>query len=157
LNARFDNNAGYSLIETLVAVVVFSIAIVFVWQMMWSGEATVEYEGERRVALKRAEMKAEELKYAGYHSSGPDNNWTSVNLDGSPTGEVHPDSTRIVLDDRDTAETQDDLVGNMQWTVTDTSWTEAGVTVNAKVVDIEVFWPEGWDRDRVRLVTLVGE
>jgi prepilin-type N-terminal cleavage/methylation domain-containing protein len=154
---RLSNNAGYSLIETLVAVVVFSIAIVFVWQMLWSGQTTVEYEGERRVALKRAELKAEELKYAGFYSSGPDNNWTSLNLDSSPTGEVHPDTSRIVLDDRDTESTVDDLVGSMTWTVTDTSWTEAGVTVDAKIVDIEVVWPEGWDRDRVRLVTLVGE
>jgi prepilin-type N-terminal cleavage/methylation domain-containing protein len=150
---RLSSNAGYSLIETLVAVIVFSIAIVFVWQMLWSGQTTVEYEGERRVALERAELKAEQLKYAGYHSGGPDGNWTSVNMDvGS-----HPDSTRIVLDDRDTPTDVDDLVGSMSWTVSDTSWSEAGVTVNAKIVDIEVVWPEGWDRDRVRLVTLVGE
>ena len=153
MKARFNNKAGYSLIETLVAVVVFSIAIVFVWQMMWSGEATVEYEGERRVALKRAEMKAEELKFAGYHSGGPDADWTSVNMDVG----THPADPTVLLDDRDTADTVDDLVGRMEWTVTDTFWTEAGVTVDAKVVDITVVWPEGWDRDQVRLVTLVGE
>jgi prepilin-type N-terminal cleavage/methylation domain-containing protein len=147
------NDAGYSLIETLVAVIIFSIAIVFVWQMLWSGQTTVEYEGERRVALKRAELKAEELKYAGYYSTGPDGNWTSVNMD---VGD-HPDTTRIVLDDRDTPSTVDDLVGSMGWTVSDTSWSEAGVTVNAKIVDIKVRWPEGWDRDSVRIVTLVGE
>lgn len=148
-----DDNAGYSLIETLVAVIVFSIAIVFVWQMLWSGQTTVEYEGERRVALKRAELKAEELKYAGYSSSGADGNWTSVNMDVG----THPDTTRIVLDDRDTPSTVDDLVGSMRWTVSDTSWSEAGVTVNAKVVGISVIWPEGWDRDSVRIFTLVGE
>jgi prepilin-type N-terminal cleavage/methylation domain-containing protein len=147
------NDSGYTLIETLVAVIVFSIAIVFVWQMLWSGQTTVEYEGERRVALKRAELKAEELRDAGYYSSGPDGNWTSLNLD---VGD-HPDTTRIVLDDRDTPTTQDDLVGNISWTVSDTSWSDAGVTVDAKIVDIELVWPEGWDRDRVRLVTLVGE
>lgn len=155
MKRRLSDSAGYSLIETLVAVIIFSIAIVFVWQMLWSGETTVEYEGERRVALKRAELKAEQLKYAGYYSSGPDADWTSVNMDLSPP--PHPTDPRIVLDDRGTSETQDDLVGRMQWTVSDTSWMEAGVTVNAKIVDIEVVWPEGWDRDQVRLVTLVGE
>ena len=149
----FGDDAGYSLIETLVAVIVFSIAIVFVWQMLWSGQTTVEYQGQRRVALKRAERKAEELKYAGYNSTGPDGNWTSVNMGVG----AHPETTRIVLDDRDTPSTVDDLVGTMEWTVKETLWSEAGVTVNAKIVDIEVVWPEGWDRDEVRLITLVGE
>lgn len=152
MKSRLADDAGFSLIETLVAVIVFSIAIVFVWQMLWSGQTTVEYEGERRVALKRAELKAEELKYAGYGSSGPDADWTSLNMDIG----VHPIDPRIVLDDRDTAETRDDLVGTMTWAVSDTSWTDAGVTVDAKIVDIEVVWPENWDRDMVRLVTIVG-
>jgi prepilin-type N-terminal cleavage/methylation domain-containing protein len=152
VDRRFGNESGFSLIETLVAVIVFSIAIVFVWQMLWSGQTTVEYEGERRVALKLAEFKAEELKYAGYGSTGPDDDWTSLNLDIG----THPIDPVVIMDDRGTVTTQDDLVGTMTWTVSDTSWNEGGVDVDAKVVDIELVWPVGWDRDRVRLVTLVG-
>ena len=57
----------------------------------------------------------------------------------------------------DIATGQDDLVGEMTWTVSDTSWNDSGVTVNAKIIDLEVVWPVNWDRDRVRLVTLLGE
>ena len=117
------------------------------------GQTTVEFEGERRVALKLAEYKAEELKYAGYGSSGSDADWTSLNMDVG----THPLDPTVVLDDRDTPTGQDDLVGQMTWTVSDTSWNDSGVTVNAKIIDLEVVWPVNWDRDRVRLVTLLGE
>ncbi len=145
--------AGYSLIEVLVSVIVFSIAIVFVFQMLWSGQTTVEFEGERRVALRMAELKMEELKYAGYSSTGSDANWTSLDMDAG----THPSDPTVVLDGRGNADPSDDLVGALQWAVRETTWTGSGVTTRAKVVVVEVQWPEGAVRDRVRLTTLVGE
>jgi len=150
---QLRNEGGYSLIEILVSVIVFSIAIVFVFQMLWSGQTTVQFEGERRVALRMAELKMEELKYAGYSSTGDDSDWTSLDMDVG----THPSDPTVTLDARDTVETTDDLIGAMQWAVRETSWYVSGVTTNAKIVEVEVEWPEGSPRDRVRLTTLVGE
>jgi len=150
---RIRSEAGTSLIEVMVAVIVFSIAIVFVYQMFWSGGSQVYQEGERRVALKMAEQKIEELKYAGYSSTGSDANWTSVNMNVG----THPTDPTVVLDDKNTVTTVDDLVAAMQWVVRDTSWASMGVTVHCKIVNLRLQWPEGAVRDRVRLVTLVGE
>jgi len=150
---RIRSEAGSSLIEVMVAVIVFSIAIVFVYQMFWSGGSAVYQEGERRVALKMAEHKIEELKYAGYSSTGSDANWTSVHM-GVGT---HPTDTTVLLDDMNTVTAVDDLIGTMQWVVRDTSWTSMGVTVHCKIVNLKLQWPKAAVRDRVRLVTLVGE
>ena len=74
--------------EVLVSVIVFSIAIVFLYQMLFSGRMQVEFEGERRVASKAAELKIEELKYAGYGSSDAAADWTSLTMDiGTHPGE----------------------------------------------------------------------
>lgn len=153
VKTQLRNESGYSLIEILVSVIVFSIAIVFVFQLLWSGQTTVQYEGERRVALRMAELKMEELKYAGYGSTGDDSDWTSVDM---AVG-THPSDPTVTLDYRSTVDTLDDLVGTLQWVVRDTSWWVSGVTTNAKVVEVRVEWPEGSPRDRVRLTTLVGE
>lgn len=150
---RIRREAGSSLIEVMVAVIVFSIAIVFVYQMFWSGGSQVYQEGERRVALKMAEQKVEELKYAGYSSTGSDADWTSLNMSVG----THPTDPTVVLDDMNTVTAVDDLIGAMQWVVRDTSWTSMGVTVHCKIVNLRLGWPEGAVRDRVRLVTLVGE
>jgi hypothetical protein len=139
--------------EVMVSVVVFSIAIVFLYQMLFSGRMQVEFEGERRVASKAAELKIEELKYAGYGSTDSGADWTSVSMDIG----THPNDERIVLDDRDTAETRDDLVGFISWTVRDTSWIDSGITTEAKVVDLTIRWPENWVRDQVRVVTVVAK
>jgi hypothetical protein len=69
---------------------------------------------------------------------------------------VHPSDPTVTLDARGTPDTVDDLIGNIQWTVRDTTWTGSGVTTEAKVVIVEVEWPQGSVRDRVRLTTLVG-
>jgi len=153
VKTQLQNESGYSLIEILVSVIVFSIAIVFVFQLLWSGQTTVQYEGERRVALRMAELKMEELKYAGYGSTGDDSDWTSVDM----TLGTHPSDPTVTLDYRATVDTVDDLVAALQWVVRDTSWSVSGVTTNAKVVVVRVEWPEGSPRDRVRLTTLVGE
>jgi type II secretory pathway pseudopilin PulG len=150
---RIRREAGISLIEVMVAVIVFSIAIVFVGQMFWSGGSLVHSEGERRVALKMAEHKIEELKYAGYSSTGSDADWTSVNMNVG----THPTNTTVLLDDLNTGTTVDDLIGTMTWVVRDTSWTSMGVTVRCKIVNLRLEWPRGAVRDRVRVVTLVGE
>jgi hypothetical protein len=138
--------------EVMVSVVVFSIAIVFVYQMLFSGRVQVEFEGERRVASKAAEQKIEELKYAGYGSTDSVTDWTSLSMDVG----THPADPTIVLDDRGTAETGDDLTGEIHWTVRDTSWTEYGVTTDGKVVDLTIQWPKDWLRDEVRVVTVVA-
>ena len=141
------------MMEVMVSVVVFSIAIVFLYQMLFSGRMQVEFEGERRVASKAAELKIEELKYAGYGSTDTGADWTSVSMDVG----THPDDQRMVLDDRDTPDTQDDLVGLVSWTVRDTSWIDSGITTDAKVVDVTIRWPENWVRDQVRVVTAVAK
>jgi prepilin-type N-terminal cleavage/methylation domain-containing protein len=153
MRSRFSGEDGYSLIEIMVAVIVFSIAIVFVYQMFLSGQATVRFEGERRVALKLAEHKLEELKFAGYGSEGVDADWTSVNMHIG----LHPADPVVLLDDKDTLDPVDDLVGSMTWAVRETTWVDSGVDVTAKIVDLTLTWPLGGDRDRVRLVTLVGK
>jgi len=141
------------LMEVMVSMVVFSIAIVFLYQMLFSGRMQVEFEGERRVASKAAELKIEELKYAGYGSTDTGADWTSVSMDVG----THPDDQRMLLDDRDTPDTQDDLVGLVSWTVRDTSWIDSGITTEAKVVDLTIRWPENWVRDQVRVVTAVAK
>ncbi len=148
-----SREGGYSLIEVTVAVIVFSIAIVFVYQMLFSGQTTVEFEGERRVALRMAELKVEELKYAGYGSTGSDADYTSVNMEEG----THPVDPTVVLDDRATVTAVDDLVGSMVWTVTETTYVDGGVSVDGKIVDLTVVWPLEWERDSVRLVTMMGE
>ena len=141
----------------MVSVIIFSVAIVFVYQMLFSGQTTVAFEGERRVALRMAELKAEELKYAGYASTGDDSDWTSLNMDVG----THPVDPTVILDDRGTSNPADDLIGALRWTVRDTSWVDTGVTVRCKIVKVSVTWPyaETGDisRDRVDLVTMVGE
>ena len=153
MSFRLRNENGISLMEVMVSVVVFSIAIVFLYQMLFSGRMQVEFEGERRVASKAAELKIEELKYAGYGSTDAVGDWTSVSMDVG----THPDDQRMVLDDRDTPDTQDDLVGLVSWTVRDTSWIDSGITTEAKVVDLTIRWPENWVRDQVRVVTAVAK
>ena len=139
--------------EVMVSVVVFSIAIVFLYQMLFSGRMQVEFEGERRVASKAAEQKIEELKYAGYGSTDAGATWESVTMDVG----THPADPVFTLDDRGTADLQDDLTGEMQWTVRETTWTESGVTTEGKVVDLTIRWPEDWLRDQVRVVTVVAK
>lgn len=159
MSLKLRNESGISLMEVMVSVVVFSIAIVFLYQMLFSGRMQVEFEGERRVASKAAELKVEELKYAGYGSSdSTDADWTSLSM---ALG-THPADPRIVLDGRGTAGTQDDLVGLVQWTVRDTAWDDSSpsggtITTEAKVVDLTIRWPEIWVRDEVRIVTAVAK
>lgn len=150
---RLRNESGFSLMEVMVSVIVFSIAIVFLYQMLFSGRMQVEFEGERRVASKAAELKIEELKYAGYGSTDTESGWESLSMD---VGD-HPSDPRMVLDDRGTADEQDDLVGFVNWTVRDTQWIDSGITTDAKVVDLTLQWPENWVRDEVRVVTVVAK
>ena len=158
MSFRLRNESGISLMEVMVSVVVFSIAIVFLYQMLFSGRMQVEFEGERRVASKAAELKIEELKYAGYGSTDTENGWESLSMDVG----THPSDPLMVLDDRGTDDTQDDLVGLMTWTVRDTSWDDSGgssgtITTEAKVVDLTIQWPDNWVRDEVRVVTVVAK
>lgn len=139
--------------EVMVSVVVFSIAIVFLYQMLFSGRMQVEFEGERRVAAKAAELKVEELKYAGYGSTDDGLDWQSLTMEVGG----HPANPLFVLDDRGTLDPQDDLRGELRWAVRETLWTDAGITTEAKVLELTVRWPEGWLRDEVRLITLVAK
>ena len=109
---------GFSLMETLVAVVLFSIAFVFLFQMLFNGRALVELEGDRRMAMRLAQYKIEEFKLAGYNSSGDDDDWTSLNLDAGR----HPDDDSVLLTDWGTEEEEDDLYASPSWSVRDTIW-----------------------------------
>ncbi|MCD4690205.1 prepilin-type N-terminal cleavage/methylation domain-containing protein, partial [bacterium] len=117
------NEHGMSLMENMVALVVFSIAIIFLYNMLFSGRMLVEMGGERRMALKLAELKVEELKDAGYDSEGSDSDWTSGNM----TTGTHPSGdTHVLIDDRGTPSASGDLLRSMTWTVHDTAWRVAG-------------------------------
>ena len=146
------NQRGISLMEIMVSVVVLSIAIVFLYHMLFGGRVLVEIEGERRMALKLAEHKIEELLYVGYGSSGPDDDWTSVNLDVG----THPADGTVLIDDRGTGNAGDDLMGTMSWTVRDTSYTDVGATADCKVVRVTVEWPLSSSRESVSVATLIG-
>ena len=139
--------------EVLVSVIVFSIAIVFLYQMLFSGRMQVEFEGERRVASKAAELKIEELKYAGYGSSDAAADWESLTMEVG----THPIDRRMTLDDRGTVDEQDDLVGLISWTVSTITWVDSGITTEGKVIDLTLQWPDNWVRDEVRLVTVVAK
>jgi hypothetical protein len=140
--------------ENMVALVIFSIVIIFLYQMLFSGRLLVETGGERRMALKLAELKMEELMYAGYGSQGADADWTSLNM----TVGNHPtNDPSVLMDDRGTADTQDDLIGNMTWTVADTTWPSGGVTTRCKILRVSVEWPRIGPRDHVWLATLVSQ
>ncbi len=148
------NERGFSLMENMVALVIFSIVVIFLYQMLFSGRMLVETGGERRAALKLAELKMEELMYAGYGSQGVDADWTSLNM----TVGNHPtNDPSVLMDDRGTPDTQDDLIGNMTWTVVDTTWSGGGVTTRCKILRVSVEWPRIGPRDHVWLSTLVSQ
>jgi prepilin-type N-terminal cleavage/methylation domain-containing protein len=147
------NKRGMSLMENMVAMIVFSIAIIFLYNMLFSGRMLVETGGERRMALKLAELKAEELIDAGYDAEGADDDWTSVNM----TVGTHPTTeTSVLIDDRGTGEATDDLIGTMTWAVRDTAWSVGGgVFAECKVVRVKVVWTQTYPRDEVVIVTMV--
>ncbi len=140
--------------ENMVALVIFSIVIIFLYQMLFSGRVLVETGGERRMALKLAELKMEELRHAGYSSQGVDDDWTSLNM---TTGNHPTTDPSVLMDDRGTQDTQDDLVGNMRWTVVDTTWLGGGVTTRCKILRVSVEWPRIGPRDNVWLSTFVAQ
>ncbi len=148
------NERGFSIMENMVALVIFSIVIIFLYQMLFSGRMLVETGGERRMALKLAEFKMEELKHAGYDSQGLDDDWTSLNM---ATGNHPTNDPSVLMDNRGTPGTQDDLIGNMTWTVVDTTWSGGGVTTRCKIVRVSVEWPRIGPRDLVWLATLVSQ
>jgi len=139
--------------ENMVSLIVFSIAIIFLYNMLFSGRMLVETGGERRMALKLAELKVEELRDAGYDAEGNDDDWTSVNM----TVGTHPTTdTSVLIDDRGNGDAGDDLIGNMTWTVRDTSWSVGGgIYAECKVVRVKVAWTQVHPRDEVVLVTMV--
>lgn len=150
---RIRNEHGTSLMENMVALVVFSVAIIFLYNMLFSGRMLVETGGERRMALKLAELKVEELRDAGYDSAGNDDDWTSLNM----TAGTHPSTdTSVLIDDRGNGDAVDDLMGDMTWTVRDTSWSVGGGEhAECKVVRVRVGWSQVHPRDEVVLVTMV--
>lgn len=105
------------------------------------------------MALTLAELKVEELRDAGYDSEGNDDDWTSLNM----TVGTHPSSdTSVLLDDRGNGDSVDDLMGDMTWTVRDTSWSVGGGEyAECKVVRVVVGWTQTDPRDEVVLVTMV--
>ncbi len=148
-----QNERGFSLMENMVALVVFSIVIIFLYQMLFSGRMLVETGGERRMALKLAELKMEQLMDAGYTSQGADGDWTSINMTVGNHPMIDPS---VLMDDRGTLDTQDDLIGNMTWTVADTTWSGGGVTTQCKIVRVSVEWPRICPNDNVWLSTFVA-
>jgi hypothetical protein len=145
--------AGIGIAEVLAAVVVISILLAPVFDAFVRGRMFVAQRGEERMALRLIERKAEQLLQAGYCSTGPDQNVSSINV-GAGT---HPSDPTIVLHSRGDACPANDVVGHLSWTVTETSWPSAGDDVEAKIVRIRLAWPASAPKDTVSVALLLGK
>lgn len=152
--APIRGETGITLIEILVSVIILSIVVVPVFDAFVRGRMAVARSGERRMALKLVERKAEQLLEAGYGSQGPDANILSVNVNPG----AHPDDPSILVNTRGDDDETNDVLGELRWTVTpDTLSSPGGVSVNAKSIEIELRWPAASLRYGVSAAFLLAE
>jgi type II secretory pathway pseudopilin PulG len=145
--------AGIGIVEVLAAVVVISILLAPVFDAFVRGRMFVAHRGEERMALRLIERKAEQLLQAGYCSTGPDHDVSSINVSAGS----HPSDPTIVLHTRGDLCPSNDIVGHLSWNVTETSWTSPGDDVEVKVVDVTLAWPASAPRDAVSVTLLLGK
>jgi len=107
-----EGQRGFSLMEVLMASTLLAVAVIGTGYFFASGQARLEERGYGRGALEAARSKLEELQ--GLSFQHPD-------LLGAPSpGLTHLDPANpVVIDDRGTSDTGDDLPGYRRWVVVD--------------------------------------
>lgn len=146
-------SGGATLIEVLISIVVLTIVLAPVVDGFVRGRSFTAHRGEKRMALRLAERKVEQLLNAGYGAGGDDGDVSSVNV----TSGTHPTDSTIVVNTRGDNDPGNDVVGDMTWTVQDVNWTSPGDKVYAKIIDVTVSWPQNNPRDSVTLTFILGE
>jgi Tfp pilus assembly protein PilV len=149
---RGRKDSGISLIEVLVSVVVLGIVIVPIFDSFVTGRILASHRGERRMALRLVERKAEQLMNAGYGSAGSDVDVESTSL--APG--THPTDPSIVVNTRGDSDVANDVLGSLNWTVVSVVWSSPGDSVRTKMVEVKLRWPSQSPRDSVSVTTLIG-
>ena len=146
------NSSGVTIVEILVSIVVLAILVVPLADSLVVGRTFTAHRGEKRMALRLVERKAEQLLVAGYASGGADDNILSTNMGiGS-----HPVSPVIVVNTRGDADNSNDVLGDLNWYVSRNAYAAGSDSVRRKVVEVRLRWPSGAPRDSVSIVTVIG-
>jgi type II secretory pathway pseudopilin PulG len=143
------------MIEVLVSVVVLAIVVAPMFDAFVRARVLVAHRAEERVALRLVERKLEQLLQAGAAAAGVDADVTSVNMDVG----THPTNSAITLITRGDADTSNDVLGDLTWTVTSVTWTDpmgASDDATYKQVVVTLAWPLGAHRDSVSVTTIVS-
>lgn len=146
--------SGLTLIEVMVSVVILAIVVAPMFDAFVRGRVMVTHRAEERVALRLVERKLEQLLAAGGSAAGSDADITSTNM----TAGTHPQNSTITLLTRGDADTSNDVIGDLTWTVTSVTWTDPyGMSDDAtyKQVAVKLAWPAGAHRDSVVVHTII--
>ncbi|MBN2565626.1 MAG: prepilin-type N-terminal cleavage/methylation domain-containing protein [Candidatus Eisenbacteria bacterium] len=146
-------SGGATLIEVLISIVVLTIVVAPVIDGFVRGRSFTAHRGEKRMALRLAERKVEQLLDAGYGSAGDDDDVSSVDV----TSGSHPSDPTIVVSTRGDSDPGNDVMGDLRWSVQDVNWTSPGDKVYAKIIDVTVSWPQNNPRDSVTLTFILGQ
>lgn len=146
------NNSGLTMIEILVSIIVLAVLVVPLADSLVVGRSFTAHRGEKRMALRLVERKAEQLMAAGYASAGPDNNILSTNM----TIGTHPTSPSIVVNTRGDTDNSNDVFGDLNWYVVRDAYAAGGDSVRMKLVEVRLRWPSGAPRDSVSVTTVVS-
>lgn len=147
------NRSGLTMIEILVSVILLAVLVVPLADSLVVGRTFTSHRGEKLMALRLVERKAEQLMAAGYASVGPDDDILSTNM----TIGTHPESPSIVVNTRGDADGSNDVFGDLTWDVTRDAYAAGSDSVRRKLVRISLRWPSGAPRDSVSVATVVGD
>ena len=147
-----SNSTGSTIIEVLISVVILGIVIVPVFDGLLNGRMMAARRGEERMAVRLIERKIEQLMAAGYGSTGDDSNIASVDVSSG----THPSDPVIVLNTRGNSDASDDVLGSLNWQVQDIDWTSPGDDVYAKIITVQLTWPNGAPRNSVSVTFMLG-
>jgi len=81
----FPGQAGFSMIEVLIAAVIVAIAIIGLFMMYSTGQALVQAQGSNRVAVQLAQQRLEELRAGGFGAASLPDGREETALWPSPT------------------------------------------------------------------------
>lgn len=152
LRGPLGNNSGLTMIEVLVSIVVLAVVVVPLSDALVVGRTFTSHRGEKRMALRLVERKAEQLMAAGFSSAGPDDNILSTNMAiGS-----HPIAPGIVVNTRGDTDSSNDVLGDLNWYVYRDAYAAGADSVRRKLVRVSLRWPSDAPRDSVSVVTIVG-
>lgn len=133
-----SSQAGLSLIEILVSIVLLSLVGVAFAMSLGAGQEEIVDDGYRRMALTLAEEKMEQLKALGYNDP---------NLG---VGVTHQET--VTLEDRGTESTADDLKATRSWTVTEMAGTDS-----YKQISLTLSWTTWGRMNTVTMDTFVAQ